>query len=54
LFEPRSYVRPSERPPFGEIYEVLNGNFFNLVEGNDVNEVLKFVGSLEASEYSGE
>jgi hypothetical protein len=39
---------------FGKIYEALKANDFNIVEGNDVNEVLRFVSSLEASEYSDE
>jgi serine/threonine protein kinase len=41
----------SVRPSFDYIYKVLKDNDFNTVEGNDVNEVLRFVSSLEASEY---
>jgi hypothetical protein len=39
---------------FSEIYECLKQNSFDIVEGNDVTEVLRFVSSLEASEYGGE
>jgi hypothetical protein len=49
LFAHRSFQHS-----FGEIYEALKENDFNIVEGNDVDEVLRFVSSLEASEYSGE
>jgi serine/threonine protein kinase len=38
---------------FDAIYQVLKQNDFDMVEGNDVNEVLRFVGYLEASEYEG-
>jgi serine/threonine protein kinase len=37
-------------PSFSEIYEGLKQQNFDIVEGNDVNEVLRFVSSLEASE----
>jgi hypothetical protein len=33
------------------IYNVLKNNDFNTFEGNDVNEVLRFVSSREALEY---
>jgi serine/threonine protein kinase len=41
----------SVRPSFDYIYKVLKDNDFDTVEGNEVNEVLRFVSSLEASEY---
>jgi serine/threonine protein kinase len=41
----------SRRPSFSEIYERLKENNFDIVEGNEVTEVLRFVSSLEASEW---
>jgi serine/threonine protein kinase len=49
LFAHRSFQHS-----FREIYEALKRNYFNIIEGNDVDEVLRFVSSLEASEYEGE
>jgi hypothetical protein len=46
LFAPRP-VQHS----FEEIYQAFKRNNFDIVEGNDVDEVLRFVSSLEASEY---
>jgi hypothetical protein len=43
----------SARPSFASIYEALKIHDFDIVEGNDVNEVLRFVSDLEASQYSG-
>jgi serine/threonine protein kinase len=42
------------RPSFSAIYEYLKQNNFDVVKGNDVTEVLRFVSSLEASECEGE
>jgi hypothetical protein len=49
LFAPR--VDPQS---FRDIYEALKENYFDIVEGNDVDEVSRFVSFLEASEYEGE
>jgi serine/threonine protein kinase len=38
------------RSSFSVIYQRLKENNFDIVEGNDVNEVLRFVSSLETSE----
>jgi hypothetical protein len=38
------------RPSFRRIYQVLKKNDFDIVEGNEVKEVLRFVSSLEASQ----
>jgi hypothetical protein len=40
----------STRPSFDDIYQILKESNFDIVEGNDVTEVLRFVSSLEASE----
>jgi serine/threonine protein kinase len=37
--------------PFDIIYGILQRDSFDIVEGNDVNEVLRFVSFLEASKY---
>jgi hypothetical protein len=50
LFATRGFTPESVRDAFRDIYEALKENDFNVVEGNDVNEVLRFVSSLEASE----
>jgi hypothetical protein len=51
LFEREGCARRSVRHSFGNIYKALKENSFDIVEGNDVREVLRFVSSLEASEY---
>jgi hypothetical protein len=51
LFAAEGFVHWSVPHSFGEIYEVLKANDFTIVEGNEVNEVLRFVSYLEASEY---
>jgi serine/threonine protein kinase len=43
-----------QKSSFHEIYEVLKSNDFDIVEGTDVNEVLRFVSSSGAFEYEGE
>jgi serine/threonine protein kinase len=54
LMEKGCSADQSIRPSFSGIYECLKQNDFDIVEGNDVTEVLRFVSSLEASEYGGE
>jgi hypothetical protein len=51
LFAGKGFALRSVKPSFEYIYHVLKKNSFDIVEGNDVNEVLRFVSSLEASEY---
>jgi serine/threonine protein kinase len=50
LMERGLSAKSFSRPSFSEIYADLKENDFDIVEGNDVNEVLRFVSSLEASE----
>jgi uncharacterized protein YuzB (UPF0349 family) len=50
LMERMWSAKPWMRPSFSEIYENLKEKNFDIVEGNEVTEVLRFVSSLEASE----
>jgi hypothetical protein len=44
----------STQPSFEHVYDVLKENNFDAIEGNDVNEVMRYVSSFEASANEGE